>query len=52
MQYDEINKKIPLVVIDPEGKFKYILVKVTLNDDKTWYIVRGYKALDYHAENF
>lgn len=45
-------QKIPLVRIDPEGTFKYILIKCTLNKDKVWYIVRASSQLEFHAENF
>ena len=38
---------IPDVEIDPSGRFKYILIKVTLNEDSK-YIVRG-TLLEYHG---
>ena len=39
---------LPAVDIDPEGKFKYILIHVK-SDTSERYIVRGYK-LPYHAD--
>lgn len=43
--------KVPDVEIDPEGKFKYILVRVKLKggaDHKD--IVRGTKSAEYHSK--
>ena len=40
------------VDIDPEGRFKYILVKIRDSDDNTKTIVRGYKWASYHGELF
>ncbi|XP_017310865.1 14 kDa phosphohistidine phosphatase [Ictalurus punctatus] len=45
--------KVPDVEIDPEGKFKYILVRVKLKggaDHKD--IVRGTKSAEYHNHIF
>lgn len=43
--------KIPDVEIDPEGTFKYILVRVTVKDgDVHKDIVRGTKSAQYHSK--
>ncbi|XP_053178253.1 14 kDa phosphohistidine phosphatase [Scomber japonicus] len=45
--------KIPDVEIDPEGTFKYILVRVTVKDgDVHKDIVRGTKSAQYHNHIF
>jgi hypothetical protein len=43
---------VPKVAISPEGIFKYILIKATIEDGqkkKEQYFVRGDKKLEYHA---
>lgn len=40
---------LPPVDIDPEGKFKYILIRVQ-SDTNEKYLVRGYKSESYHAD--
>lgn len=43
--------KIPDVEIDPEGTFKYILVRVKVKDgDVQKDIVRGTKSAEYHSK--
>lgn len=43
--------KIPDVEIDPEGTFKYILVRVKVKDgDAHKDIVRGTKSAEYHSK--
>lgn len=43
--------KIPDVEIDPEGTFKYILVRVKVKDgDVHKDIVRGTKSAQYHSK--
>ncbi|XP_033478317.1 14 kDa phosphohistidine phosphatase [Epinephelus lanceolatus] len=45
--------KIPIVEIDPEGTFKYILVRVKVKDgDAHTDIVRGTKSAEYHNHIF
>ncbi|XP_058494714.1 si:dkey-51e6.1 [Solea solea] len=45
--------KIPEVEIDPEGTFKYILVRVKVKDgDSHKDIVRGTKSAEYHNHIF
>nr|XP_020462673.1 14 kDa phosphohistidine phosphatase-like [Monopterus albus] len=45
--------KIPDVEIDPEGTFKYILIKVKVKDgDVHKDIVRGTKSAEYHNHIF
>uniref|UniRef100_A0A8D3A7G3 Si:dkey-51e6.1 n=1 Tax=Scophthalmus maximus TaxID=52904 RepID=A0A8D3A7G3_SCOMX len=45
--------KIPEVEIDPEGTFKYILVRVKVKDgDVHKDIVRGTKSAEYHNHIF
>ncbi|KAM8744744.1 14 kDa phosphohistidine phosphatase [Acanthopagrus schlegelii] len=45
--------KIPDVEIDPEGTFKYILVRVKVKDgDANKDIVRGTKSAEYHNHIF
>lgn len=41
---------IPPVVIDANGRFKYILIKLTKNDEEQQYIVRGFASAEYHAD--
>lgn len=44
-------EKIPDVEIDPEGTFKYILVRVKVKDgDVQKDIVRGTKSAEYHSK--
>ena len=40
---------IPPVVIDANGRFKYILIKLTKNDEEQQYIVRGFASAEYHG---
>ncbi|XP_037530623.1 14 kDa phosphohistidine phosphatase [Nematolebias whitei] len=47
----EALTKVPDVEIDPEGTFKYILVRVK-DGDKQKDIVRGTKAAEYHNHIF
>lgn len=43
--------KIPDVEIDPEGTFKYILLRVNVKDgDVNKDIVRGTKSAEYHSK--
>jgi len=43
--------KVPDVEIDPEGTFKYILVRVKAKDgDAHKDIVRGTKSAEYHSK--
>ncbi|KAH9415722.1 14 kDa phosphohistidine phosphatase-like [Dermatophagoides pteronyssinus] len=42
---------LPDVDIDSNGRFKYILIKV-IDDDKSKFLVRGYKWAAYHADIF
>ncbi|XP_068563189.1 si:dkey-51e6.1 [Cebidichthys violaceus] len=45
--------KIPVVEIDPEGTFKYILLRVKVKDsDVHKDIVRGTKSAEYHNHIF
>jgi len=45
--------QIPDVDIDPQGKFKYILIEVTdIETKEKKYIVRGYKDCSYHVDIF
>lgn len=47
----EALAKIPDVEIDPEGTFKYILVRVKVTDgDLNKDIVRGTKSAQYHSK--
>ncbi|KAM9762576.1 14 kDa phosphohistidine phosphatase [Menidia menidia] len=49
----EALAKIPDVEIDPEGTFKYILVRVKAKDsDAHQDIVRGTKSAEYHNHIF
>ena len=43
---------IPLVDIDEDGVFKYILIKVHTQHDQFKYIVRGYDRHEYHGRLF
>lgn len=48
----EALAKIPDVEIDPEGTFKYILVRVKVKDgDVHKDIVRGTKSAEYHSKS-
>ncbi|XP_043077684.1 14 kDa phosphohistidine phosphatase [Puntigrus tetrazona] len=43
--------KIPEVDLDPNGVFKYVLIRVNSNDDDSYVdIVRGYAWAEYHAD--
>ena len=43
--------KLPVVEIDPEGTFKYILVRVKVKDGEVHKdIVRGTKSAEYHSK--
>ncbi|KAF5890096.1 14 kDa phosphohistidine phosphatase-like, partial [Clarias magur] len=47
----ESLNKVPEVQIDPEGKFKYILVRVKVKDGTEHKdIVRGTKSAEYHSK--
>lgn len=47
----DVLAKIPDVEIDPEGTFKYILVRVKVKDgDANKDIVRGTKSAEYHSK--
>ncbi|XP_063056204.1 si:dkey-51e6.1 [Engraulis encrasicolus] len=49
----EALNKVPDVEIDPEGKFKYILVRLKVKDgDASKDIVRGTKSAEYHNHIF
>ena len=41
---------IPDVQIDAGGKFKYVLIQLTIGDHKK-HIVRGNKAADWHSKS-
>ena len=41
-------KDISDVSIDAKGRFKYILIKLNLNDEEK-FIVRGFSWADYHG---
>ena len=48
--------QIPDVDIDPSGRFKYVLIKVYIDDvsatpetEKSKYVVRGYADCLYHG---
>jgi len=43
---------VPDVEIDPDGKFKYILIKITGGDNETKLIVRGTKQAEFHPDIF
>jgi len=43
---------IPDVEIDSEGKFKYILVKISGNENDSKLIVRGTKKAEFHPDIF
>ncbi|XP_056379562.1 14 kDa phosphohistidine phosphatase-like [Hyla sarda] len=43
---------VPEVVIDPEGVFKYILVRVSSEPERYRDIVRGTKSAEYHNHIF
>ncbi|KAL1253186.1 hypothetical protein QQF64_017879 [Cirrhinus molitorella] len=43
--------KIPEVDLDPNGVFKYVLIRVHSKDDDSYVdIVRGYAWAEYHAD--
>uniref|UniRef100_A0A8C2GJ20 14 kDa phosphohistidine phosphatase n=1 Tax=Cyprinus carpio TaxID=7962 RepID=A0A8C2GJ20_CYPCA len=47
----ECLAKIPEVDLDPNGVFKYVLIRVhSKNDDSHVDIVRGYAWAEYHAD--
>lgn len=47
----EALAKLPDVEIDPEGTFKYILLRVNVKDgDANKDIVRGTKSAEYHSK--
>lgn len=37
-----ILSKIPQVELDPEGTFKYVLIKCQIDGQEPFYLVRGY----------
>ncbi|KAM9325514.1 14 kDa phosphohistidine phosphatase [Gastrophryne carolinensis] len=45
-------EKIPLVDIDADGTFKYVMIRVSYREGRTDYrdIVRGYGWAEYHAD--
>ncbi|XP_072286199.1 14 kDa phosphohistidine phosphatase [Pyxicephalus adspersus] len=45
-------EKVPLVDIDPDGTFKYVLIRVSYREKLDDYkdIVRGYGWAEYHAD--
>ncbi|XP_073456054.1 14 kDa phosphohistidine phosphatase [Aquarana catesbeiana] len=45
-------EKVPLVDIDPDGTFKYVLIRVSYREglDDHRDIVRGYGWAEYHAD--
>ncbi|XP_065171107.1 14 kDa phosphohistidine phosphatase-like isoform X2 [Atheta coriaria] len=48
-----MSSKIPEVDIDPSGVFKYILIKLDVQEDSdkiTADVVRGYAECGYHAD--
>ncbi len=48
-----ILDRIPNVILDPNGVFKYIQIFVrntTTNESK--HVVRGYNKFKYHADNY
>jgi hypothetical protein len=46
-------EKIPNVIIDSHGIFKYIQILVTDNfKDESKYVIRGYSKYKFHADNF
>jgi hypothetical protein len=48
-----ILDKIPNVILDPHGVFKYIQISVKcLVSDESKSVVRGYKKYSYHADNY
>ncbi|XP_020788887.1 14 kDa phosphohistidine phosphatase [Boleophthalmus pectinirostris] len=49
----DILAKVPDVEIDPEGTFKYILLRISVKDgDAFKHIVRGTKSAEYHNHIF
>ena len=50
MSVDEKFKAVPDVDIDPDGRFKYVLIKVYSGQgDDFKHIVRGYTWAGYHG---
>lgn len=52
---DSKLEAVPVVDIDPEGRFKYILIKVygrlqTDGSEPSKLIVRGYKRAEWHSK--
>lgn len=43
---------IPIVIISPEGIFKYILIQVFISNKLVGYLLRGSTKFQYHAENY
>ncbi|XP_044162130.1 14 kDa phosphohistidine phosphatase [Bufo gargarizans] len=45
-------ERIPVVDIDPDGVFKYVLIRVSVREgsDESKDIVRGYGWAEYHAD--
>ncbi len=41
---------VPDVVIDPEGRFKYVLIKLTENGESK-FVVRGLRSAEYHGKD-
>lgn len=49
----EALAKVPFVEIDPEGTYKYILVRVKVKDGADYKdVVRGTKSAEYHNHIF
>lgn len=47
----DILSYIPLVILDEESVYKYIIIKVSYNSDNILF-VRGQKRFEYHKEIF
>ncbi len=48
----ECLAKIPEVDLDPNGVFKYVLIRVHSTDDESYVdIVRGYAWAEYHGRD-
>lgn len=43
---------VPQLAISPQGVFKYILIKCSLNSSPVATFVRGDKKHEYHAQNY
>ena len=43
-------ESVPDVEIDPDGKFKYILVKISGGENQSKMIVRGTKDAEFHPD--